>query len=229
MCAAVDCERGWLLLAIVSKLLKDTGVDEETHPALVGLLELAARGSGIPSGSAQDTPAMRKRLLRQWQAVCDAFRKCVAVGVVNDDVIKGTVNSFQDLGVSHWAADGREWWQYSGPPYGARPTVAKALERVVSLKAGGLRKFEIRTVSDLRKAQKENGLGSFVAPILDCPGRVETAMDEGRGVVVSWPLFGKRLFCALVADEFGKVRAIGFRETRLLAMECLVNRQNSNL
>lgn len=119
------------MLAIVSKLLKGTGVDEVTHPGLVGLLELAARGSGIPSGSAEDTPALRKRLLRDWYRVCDAFRACVSVNVSDAELLQHIPSGF---GLKH---DGRAWICAGPDPLLYRLNVAGALRFVAASKYSG--------------------------------------------------------------------------------------------
>lgn len=199
--------------ALTAKLLEGSGVDEKSHPWLVSLLELAAAGPGIPSGSALDTPALRKRLLRQWGRVREAFRACVAVGVTDSDL-----RHVPERAGAPCFRSG-DWRAAADNPLGVRLQVAGVLERAANAKGGALKAFPIASVSDLRKAQKANGLPALDAPLRDAPGKVESKLFLGRRVVVSWLLFRLRLFVVLQSDEFGRVDAVAYLDSLKVAKD----------
>lgn len=201
------------MFAITTKLLTGSGVDAVSHPILVSLLELAAQKPGLPPDT-PDLHALRKRLERQWGAVCAAFRAALAVTVSDADLLK----ALPFPGLSY--RDGEGWKITAEDLLSYRGLVADALVRVAGSKLNTLQPCAINSIADLRKAQKRNRMKSFTAPIHEAEGKVETALIEGRGVVVSWPLFGLRVFSLLVTDEFGKITAIAHRDSKKDALEC---------
>lgn len=67
---------------LVDKLLAGSPVSRESHPVLVGLLEVAAARPAVPLGSA----ALQKKFQRQWGHVGEAFGACVLAGVSDVDL-----------------------------------------------------------------------------------------------------------------------------------------------
>lgn len=201
------------MFALTTKLITGSGVDAGSHPILVSLLELAAQKPGL-SPDVPDLHALRKRLERQWGAVCAAFRAFVAVAGTDADIVAALPRL---SGLTY--REGEGWRITAEDLLSYRGLVAEALVKVAGSKLNSLQPFAIKSIGDLRKAQKRNHLPSLTAPIFESPGHVETPLIEGRGVVVSWPLFGLRLFASLVADEHGRMTAIAFADAKKDALE----------
>lgn len=200
------------MFALTTKLLNGSGVTAVSHPVLVSLLELAAQKPGLKPDAVPDLHALRKRLERQWGAVCAGFRACVAVSASDADLLK--VLPF--AGLSY--AEGVGWGITAEDLLSYRGLVADALVRLAGSKLHSLQSCPITSLAELRKAQKRNCMKSFAAPVHGAAGKVETGFIDGRGLVVSWPLFGLRVFSALVSDEFGQVTAIGHSDSKKKAL-----------
>ncbi len=97
--------------------------------------------------------------------------------------------------------------------------MAKVLDKIAGVNGRDLQAFDICSLSDLRKALKANRLPSLSMPLLGVSGHVEGPLLPGRQVVVSWLIFGLKLFAVLQADEFGRLKAIAYRETVKAAFE----------
>jgi hypothetical protein len=188
------------LSAIVERLLAGSPVSRGSHPLLVSLLELAAKGPGV--FDRRRGAALSRRLSRHWGRVSEAFRACVALGVSDADL--RAVVPLGGLSVQSGGA-----WEVSkdvGLDY--RLKVALILEKVAALKSeNGLVKCTIRTVQDLRAAQKLNRIAPF-GRLPSSSGRIESGLVGGR-FVVSWVIGGRRVFFVLACDEYGNVRCVG--------------------
>jgi hypothetical protein len=191
--------------AIVERLLNGSGVSASSHPLLCSLLELAAKGPGV--FDRRRGAALSRRLSRHWGRVSEAFRACVALGVSDADlraVVPLEGLSVQTGGVWAVSAD-------VGNDYRLR--VALILEKVASLKSeNGLVKCTIRTVADLRAAQRLNRIAPF-GRLPNSNGRIESGLVAGR-FVVSWVIGGARVYFVLACDEFGNVRCVGHHGTK---------------
>lgn len=207
------------MFALTTKLLSGSGITPGSHPVLVSLIEMAAQKPGL----ARETPdihALRKRLERQWAAVCGAFRAFVEFKASDADLLAALPFD----GLSYSAETG--WRITAEDLLSYRHLVACAITATVAKKTQGLKSFTFRFVGDLRRAQRLNRIPSLTAPIFESPGKVETPLIEGRGVVVSWPMFGLRLFAALLADEFGRMTALAFADSKKDALEAFNKRSH---
>jgi hypothetical protein len=186
--------------ALVERLLAGSGVSCASHPLLVSLLELAAKGPGV--FDRRRGAALSRRLSRQWARVSEAFRACVALGVSDADL--RAVVPLEGLSVQSGGA-----WEVSesvGLDYRLR--AALILEKVAALKSeNGLVKCVIRSVGDLRAAQRLNRIAPF-GRLPDSLARIESGLVGGR-FVVSWVVQGARVYFVLACDEFGNVRCVG--------------------
>jgi hypothetical protein len=201
-----------LSAAIVERLLVGSPVSRGSHPLLVSLLELAAKGPGV--FDRKKGAALSRRLSRHWGRVSEAFRACVALGVSDADlraVVPLEGLSVQSGGV--WEVSGSVGLDY-------RLRVALILEKVASLKSeNGLVKCTIRSVGELRAAQKLNRIAPF-GRLPDSLARIESGLVAGR-FVVSWVVAGARVFFVLECDDFGNVRCVGHHGTKGKALEDL--------
>jgi hypothetical protein len=198
--------------AIVERLLAGSGVSASSHPVLCSLLELAAKGPGV--FDRRRGSALSRRLSRHWVRVSEAFRACVALGVSDADL-----RAFVPLGGLSVPSGGV--WEVSGSVgLDYRLRVALILEKAVALKSeNGLVKCTIRTVADLRAAQKLNRIAPF-GRLPSSNGRIESGLVGGR-FVVSWVIGGARVYFVLCCDEFGNVRCVGHRDSKKSALELL--------
>jgi hypothetical protein len=201
-----------LSAAIVERLLAGSPVSRGSHPLLVSLLELAARGPGV--FDRRRGAALSRRLSRHWVRVSEAFRACVALGVSDADLL--AVVPLEGLSVQ----SGGVWEVSESVGLDYRLRVALILEKVAALKSeNGLVKCTIRTVADLRAAQRLNRIAPF-GRLPDSLARIESGLVGGR-FVVSWVVHGARVYFVLCCDEFGNVRCVGHHGKRVEALKSL--------
>jgi hypothetical protein len=198
--------------ALCDKLLVGSGVSVASHPLLVSLLELAARGPGV--FDRKKGAALSRRLSRHWERVSEAFRACVALGVSDAD-IRAVVPlgglSVQSGGA--WVASAEVGRDY-------RLRAALILEKAVVRKSEkGLVKCTIRSVGELRAAQKLNRIAPF-GRLPSSSGRIESGLIGGR-FVVSWVIGGARVYFVLACDDYGRVRCVGHHGSKGKALEDL--------
>lgn len=103
----------------VDDLLAGSGVTKETHPTLVGLLEVAGRR---PVPPLPDDPTVRQRFSRQWPGVAREFGKLAAWKVTDRHVREAMPFAGLVLGPSGWVCE--------APALEVRLRVKDALERV---------------------------------------------------------------------------------------------------
>jgi hypothetical protein len=198
--------------ALCDKLREGTGVSVSSHPLLVSLLELAAKGPGV--FDRRRGAALSRRLSRHWVRVSEAFRACVALGVSDADL--RAVVPLEGLSVQ----SGGVWEVSESVGLDYRLRVALILEKVAALKSeNGLVKCTIRTVADLRAAQRLNRIAPF-GRLPDSLARIESGLVGGR-FVVSWVVHGARVYFVLCCDEFGNVRCVGHHGRKGEALEDL--------
>jgi hypothetical protein len=198
--------------ALVERLLAGSGVSRASHPLLCSLLELAAKGPGV--FDRKKGAALSRRLSRQWERVSEAFRACVALGVSDADL--RAVVPLGGLSVQ----SGSVWEVSESVGLDYRLRVALILEKVAALKSeNGLVKCTIRTVADLRAAQKLNRIAPF-GRLPSSNGRIESGLVAGR-FVVSWVIGGARVFFVLECDDYGHVRCVGHHGSKGKALEDL--------
>lgn len=196
------------MFALTHKLLNGSGVTAATHPLLVSLLELGAQPSTAKGGK---PGAENARLCRQWKTVCRAFQRCREFHLTDEDLRKAM--PFPGLSFSEergWRITAPDLLQY-------RALVATALSIAADAKGGTLHACTIETLDDLRAAMKENRIRELEAPPLD-RGKVETSLLPGGRVVVSFPIYGRRVFSLLQADSVGRVHALSHEKTKRAAV-----------
>lgn len=178
-------------------LLAAVGAAPEKNPILISLLELGAQSPRARG----DFPVLRVRLSRQWQRVCVAFRACVA-DHVTDKILRAAL-PFEGLEFTDEAG----WKITAADPLTYRVHVANALEALAGGKGRELVPFEIRTIEELRRAQRRNGIAPFDSPLV-LPKAFCGRLLEGRHVVISRVLDGVKCWTALQFDEFGRGRVV---------------------
>lgn len=199
---------------LTNSLLAGSKVSPATHPVLVALLELAASRPGFPA--TQDGHNARMRHQRKWGRIQAAFRACCEASV--SDAALVACLPFPGLlwcpgfSAAPWVLD------ESRPPETVRDVVAGLLEVAASASGAVLHDFPIKTIKDVRRAQKANRLPSFLLPDVERRGRVETRLLKDGHFVVSWLLCGERVFSLLQADAAGRVRAVAHRGSKLQAL-----------
>lgn len=200
------------MFALTEKLLRGSLVTPASHPLLVGLLEMAAQRPGVTLADEK----LAKRIERDWHAVRDEFRACHAVGITDADLRAA-------LPLPGVRYSEKEGWTFEAfdsvmDSMGYRRRVAAALRALARSKGGRLQAFAISSIGDLRKAQRVNGIPDVAAVIPLPRARIETGLLPGRRLVVSCDLYGRRVFTALQADEFGRVSVISHAMAKRLAV-----------